>query len=207
MCFNGLQSISIFKMLQMLQADQGASRLGRIFARERDEKGSSWCFLGFGGFRLREPWVQWVYLTQCLSIPWPSEKHIPTTAAKQCLCATRLLTRSHSIHRRFRRFCSLRYSDCTSFTRIVPRRGTRENDGVLHMIDEDLCILCTVYIYIYIIYIYIYNINIATRGGLCLLLWNALRASGIWGGKGLLALGNWSLLESVCMHGSHSYTA
>ena len=58
MCFNLFQSVSIcFDVLRCfrcfkLSKDQGASGLASIFARERDEKGSSWCFLGFEWFRL-----------------------------------------------------------------------------------------------------------------------------------------------------------
>ena len=134
------------------------------------------------------PWVQWVYHSlpdQVPFDPFASEQPLPNTATKQCLCITRLPTRSHSIHRRFSRFRS-RYSDCTNFTRIVPRRWTRENDGVLHMIDQDL------YLYIYIIIIiYVYNyiilyictgiyvlVYIATHSTMCLLPWNSLRGSG-----------------------------
>ena len=73
-CFDFLRCFRCFK----LSKDQGASRLGSIFARERDEKGSSWCFLGFERSTfVTEPWVQWVYLTKCQSIHWQSEKPLP----------------------------------------------------------------------------------------------------------------------------------
>ena len=148
-CFQMLQML---QMLQIFKAWRPASRLGSIFARERDEEGSSWCFLGFDfrGYHESNEFTI-VYLTKCHSIHSQAKQPLPNTATKQCLWITRLPTRSHSIHRRFSRFCS-RYSDCTNFTRIVPRRWTRENDGVLHMIDQDLYL----YIYIYI-YNYIYN--------------------------------------------------